>query len=266
MRNKKKQMKMSRIVIMHYVKFILRSLLFLSATGIYLYNQICHTGMSFGGLEENHIVLGIIWAFFFVEMVLRFFPSKFESVGCQKQFARNFEQREPAQESARKGHGRRTFLAAVSWIIPNTILTVLYLTGVFDTGLMVLIALAYSVCDVICILFFCPFQTWILKNKCCVSCRIYNWDYAMMFTPFIFIQNFYTWSLLAMALVLLVHWEVMYRRHSERFCEETNGNLTCAKCEEKLCQHKKQLRFVWKKGTFNLKGNVILKKNMIEEQ
>ena len=38
---------------------------------------------------------------------------------------------------------------------------------------------------VICILFYCPFQMWFLKNRCCVNCRIYNWDYAFLFTPFL---------------------------------------------------------------------------------
>lgn len=246
MHNKKKQKKMSRIVVMHYVKFIFRSLLFVSATGLYLYNRICNTGKSFGGLEENHWVLGVIWAFFFVEMILRFFPSKYESVGCQKQLSRLYVPNEPVKEPVRKGQGVRTFLAAVSWIIPNTILTVLYLMGVLDTGLMVLLSLAYSVCDVICILFFCPFQTWMLKNKCCVTCRIYNWDYAMMFTPFIFIRNFYTWSLLGTALILLFHWEIAYRIHPERFYEKTNKSLSCTNCREKICQQKKQLRTFWR--------------------
>ncbi len=250
MQKKKNQIKMSRIVMMHYVKLILRSLLFVSASGIYLYNRLCHTGKPFGGLEENGLVLGVIWIFFFFEMVLRFFPSKFESAGCQKQFARNFVQRESAPMAEACGQGKRTFWTAVSWIALNAAFAVLYGLGVLDTGLMVLIAIAYSVCDVVCILFFCPFQTWILKNKCCVSCRIYNWDYAMMFTPFIFIRNFYTWSLLAMALVLLIHWEFMYRRHPERFREESNAKLSCANCEEKLCHHKKQLRLLWKKESF----------------
>ncbi len=241
------QKKMSRIVAIHYVKFIFRSLLFISAAGIYLYNRLCHTGMVFGGLEDNNWLLGVIWAIFFIEMVLRFFPSKHESAGCQKQFARVFKQSETVQQPKRNGQGKRTFLAAASWIIPNAALTILYLTGVFDVGIMILLALAYSVCDLICILFFCPFQTWMLKNKCCVTCRIYNWDYAMMFTRFIFIPNFYTWSLLAMALVMLFHWEISYRLHPERFYEETNGGLSCACCEEKLCRHKKQLRSFAKK-------------------
>ena len=65
----------------------------------------------------------------------------------------------------------------------NGIFGALHLAGVLDDGIMILLCSVYSVCDIICILFFCPFQTWFMKNKCCSSCRIYNWDYAMMFTP-----------------------------------------------------------------------------------
>ena len=63
----------------------------------------------------------------------------------------------------------------------------LYFLNVIDLGIVVIISLAFSVCDLICILFFCPFQTWMMHNRCCTTCRIYNWDFAMMFTPLIFI-------------------------------------------------------------------------------
>ena len=120
-------------------------------------------------------------------------------------------------------------------------------SGEFDKGILILIAIAYSVCDIICILFFCPFQTWFMKNRCCATCRIYNWDFAMMFTPFIFIPNWYTYSLLGCALILLLRWEITYKLHPERFSVSTNGCLDCSKCKEKLCQHKKQLRGFLKK-------------------
>ena len=112
---------------------------------------------------------------------------------------------------------------------------------------MIILALFYSVCDMICILFFCPFQTWIMKNRCCVSCRIYNWDYAMMFTPVVFIKNPFTISLFVVAALLLLEWEILYRKFPERFCINTNKTLSCANCKEKLCKHKKQLRNFVKK-------------------
>jgi hypothetical protein len=94
----------------------------------------------------------------------------------------------------------------------------------------------------ICILFFCPFQTWFMKNRCCTTCRIYNWDFAMLCTPFLFVPSFYTWSLLLVSLVVLIHWEITYRRHPERFSERTNQSLRCQNCTEKLCRHKVQLK------------------------
>jgi hypothetical protein len=94
----------------------------------------------------------------------------------------------------------------------------------------------------ICILFFCPFQTWFLKNKCCSTCRIYNWDYAMMFTPLFFVRRAYAWSLLALSVLLLVRWEITFYRHPERFSENTNEYLECRNCTEKLCSHKTQLQ------------------------
>lgn len=85
-----------------------------------------------------------------------------------------------------------------------------------------------------------------MKNKCCCTCRIYNWDYAMIFTPLFFVRRPYTWSLLVMSMILLARWEITFFRFPERFSEATNGYLGCARCSEKLCQHKAQLRTLWK--------------------
>ena len=116
------------------------------------------------------------------------------------------------------------------------------MAGILDDGIMILLCSAYSICDLICILFFCPFQSWLLKNKCCVACRIYNWDYAMMFTPLFFVKSPYSWSLLALSIALLLRWELTFFLHPERFSEKTNAYLKCANCPEKLCSHKKQLK------------------------
>ena len=151
-------------------------------------------------------------------------------------------------------------LTLLSWLLLNGIIGGLYYAGVLDGGVLLLISLAYSVCDMICILFFCPFQTWFMKNKCCTTCRIYNWDYAMMFTPMLFLGNLYGLSLLGVALALLIQWEVLALRHPERFSEQTNAALACPNCQEKLCHHKKQLRGFWAKNRDILivRGNALL--------
>jgi hypothetical protein len=218
---------------------------------LYRVNKIKKSEDLFLGIEDKPIILSVIWIVFVVEMILRFFPAKVESMGCQKQFRRNFK---PTEEKVpEKTSGVRTFIAAASWLLLNGIIGLLYFLEVYDAGVLVLISLAFSVCDMICILFFCPFQTWILKNKCCTTCRIYNWDYAMMFTPLVFINNVFALTLVAISVLLLVRWEIGYRIYPERYTENTNESLACKNCNEKLCQHKKQLQSFLKKQKEDLK-------------
>lgn len=248
MPKKQKGRKLSAISILHYVRLVYRSGLFLAALLAYILTHFGHAGAHhFGQWEHMPVVLIIVWVVFAFEMICRFFPSKLESMGCQKQFPRNYE----APANPRPLPETRKSTAAVfwAWIGLNALIYLGYFLGLYDEGVLVLIALLYSVCDMVCILFFCPFQTWFMKNKCCANCRIYNWDYAMMFTPFLLIPHWFTWSLLALALGLLVSWELRFHRHPERYFEATNARLACANCPEKLCHHKKQLHQFWKKNT-----------------
>lgn len=234
-------MRLSKISLLHYIKLVCRSLLFIAATIIYLYYKISNKEISISNLELS-IVFSVIWLIYFLEMIIRFFPSNLESMGCQKQFKKNYIPNFSKKETPFKQKPITTFIVFISWIALNGIFGILYFTNVFDKGILLLISFAYGVCDMICILFFCPFQTWIMKNKCCTTCRIYNWDFAMMFTPLIFIPSIYTYSLVILSLILLLKWEIYYHKYPERFSEESNCNLHCENCKEKLCHHKKQLR------------------------
>lgn len=240
-----KKTPLSRTSVMHFGKLIVRSALFLGATVMYIVARICQVSSLRKSIGRCPWLLALIWAFYMVEMWLRFFPSKIESPGCQKQFARNYistGENTPAPRS-----WKRTFSVAATWLIFNGMIGTLYFTHIIDAEILILISFAYGVCDMICILFFCPFQTWFMKNRCCTDCRIYNWDFAMMFTPLIFIPHWYTWSLLGISLLLLLRWEITLRLHPERFSDRTNGCISCKNCTEKLCKHKKQLQQLLRK-------------------
>ncbi len=231
--------KISKTSYMHYLKLAVRSVLFAAALVLYTLSRAKSKDELFCGYENMPILLAVIWIIYAVEMFLRFFPSSIESPGCQKQFAKNFRptgEKQPSLQSWKK-----TFAVAAVWLLLNGAVGILYFKKIIDAGILVLISLGYGVCDMICILFFCPFQTWFMKNRCCTDCRIYNWDFAMMFTPYVFIPSLYTWSLLGLSLLLLLRWEVTFRLHPERFAENTNACISCKNCNEKLCSHKKQL-------------------------
>ena len=237
-----KKHNLSKTSAMHYFKLVFRGALFVIALLTYIVNRINGTGEFFGGLDKKPIILIIIWVVFVSEMILRFFPSKMESMGCQKQFGKNFKPTKNINAKPKNVSWKVTFAIVAAWVALNGLIGVLYYTGIIDEGILLLISLAYSACDMICSLFFCPFQTWFMKNKCCTTCRIYNWDYAMMFTPLVFTKSPFYWSILICALILLLRWEITYKLHPERFSENTNCSLSCAQCTEKLCHHKRQLK------------------------
>lgn len=259
------RVRLSKISTLHYIKLVGRSLLFAGALVIYILNKafpdLQARGRAFSEIPRDPYFVGGICFVFLLEMLLRFFPSDWESMGCQKQFGENFiptDIKKPPKTSPWP-----VFFIAVVWLTLNGAIGVLYLTGLIDRGILMLLCLAYSVCDMICILFFCPFQTWFMKNKCCGTCRIYNWDFAMMFTPLVFIPEYpYTWVLLGTSLLLLFYWEFMAHLRPERFSEATNGCLSCSHCKEKLCHHKTQLRSFLKKHAELLvvKGTAVVKK------
>ena len=255
--------RLSHISAMHYCKLVFRGALFLAAAVVYILDLRQADNPLYDDISRWPVLFDIIWVVFVAEMILRFFPSKLESMGCQKQFARNYQpvigqDAKPVLQS-----WKATAAVAAAWLALNGAIGALYFAGIIDKGILMLISLAYSVCDMICILFFCPFQTWFMKNRCCATCRIYNWDFAMMFTPLVFIPHAYTWSLLGIALALFVEWEYLLRRYPERFSESTNQCLSCATCPEKLCHHKKQLQGFLRRNReyLRLKGNNLFSKD-----
>ena len=240
---KGKTKKISHISMFHYIKLGVHSVLFLITAALYLVGLIRGDRDVFNFAWGQYSGLLIfIWILFAAEMIGRFFPAKMESMGCQKVFSKNYHEIKGSELPDRTQERHSVALIAVVWIAFNAVFAALYYCHVIDVGVMLLLAIAYSICDMICVLFFCPFQTWFMKNKCCGTCRIYNWDYAMMFTPFMFIPGIYTWTLAALSIGLLVQWEVTHAKHPERFYEATNESLRCANCQEKLCHHKKQLQ------------------------
>lgn len=237
--------KLSLISSIHYFKLVFRSLLFIWALFVYILNSKFH-GMSFtDGIKNFKLLFVVIWVVFASEMILRFFPSPTESMGCQKQFKKNYIPTDTKIADVKAGT-KQAVMVAVSWIILNGLIGILYFKNLIDDGILLLICLFYAISDMICILFFCPFQALMMKNRCCTTCRVYNWDYLMMFSPLILIPNIYTYSLVGFALVLFLRWEITNYTTSYLFYEETNHALACENCKEKLCFHKKNLHYLWK--------------------
>lgn len=263
----KRKVKLSLISSIHYIKLFYRGALFIWAIAVWILNPGFNSFTFSQGLEYYKPLFWVMWLVLATEMIARFFPSPTESMGCQKQFKKNFIPTDiPAESVRRSDINRGVLLSLFSWLALNGLFAVLYFTGIIPAVALVVIALFYAVSDMICILFFCPFQTLMMKNRCCTVCRIYNWDYLMICTPLLLMPSLYTYSLSALALALFIRWELTAYLHPERFYEPANDALRCANCKEKLCQHKTQLYGFWKREKIFIKQGTDKIKNRLTKK
>jgi len=126
-----------------------------------------------------------------------------------------------------------------------------YFTGVITIGLLFLnwdwfelkyfylVFLFINFSDYFCILIWCPFRVIFLKNKCCNTCRISNWDRLMKFALLLFIPNFYTITIFIMGLIVFIVWEVRFTQNPEYFYTISNETLRCSGCDTS-CKIKKE--------------------------
>ena len=220
---------MTQITKNHWIELIIRFTLFILTISSYIVSETT------GNFKFQVITYITIWVFFMYKMIRRLIPEKIAPAGNQKLFKKNFLQTEI--KSIKKDN-KTTFKVAIFWLIPNIILWTLYFSNIFDSGIMMIIAMFYSVCDLICILYFCPFQKWIMKNRCCNTCRIYNWDYIMMFTPLMVIPTLYNYTLVGLSVLVFLIWEISYNKNPEKFHDETNDFIKCKNCKELMCKNK----------------------------
>lgn len=192
------------------------------------------------GFWQRLSPLHLLWLIWMGDMVLQLIPTRqVMALGSQKQFGRWYRPAAGWDAGALADYVRKSDRGAnkvlVSWVAVTIILGVLRSTEVFGPEELLLTSVFFYVCDLICVVVWCPFRTFLMKNRCCTTCRIFNWDHMMMFVPFLFVPGFYGWTLAGLAAVVAVVWEVQWRRHPERFWEGSNQALRCANCTDRLC-------------------------------
>ncbi|MDE5778325.1 MAG: hypothetical protein K2I10_07490 [Lachnospiraceae bacterium] len=234
------------MMVRYLIKFVFRVLIFVCVFVFYLLHKewLCRlvTQSVWKGISFIHV----LWGLFMFIMVTHIISPPKLSMALRK--AKDKEYVEVSNYSELELHrfvhnqNVKAWSVMLVWLIFNGIWGALYLFMIIDEADLLMLTVFYFLCDYICILLYCPFQSFIMKNKCCINCRIYDWGHFMMFTPMLFIRNFFSWSLFFTSCVVLIHWEIIYAKHPERFYSGSNGVLQCANCNDKTCQIKKIIK------------------------
>ncbi|MDD6082750.1 MAG: hypothetical protein PUB89_07895 [Oscillospiraceae bacterium] len=235
---------------LYLLKFIFRLSVFFSILVIYLtHRNILVDFMThrFFSIKEYGICpLHILWTAFMFMMIRHLFPPDVFTMALKKEKREEFNEI-PDYDKLElfrfiQEQNIRAWTVMLIWLSVNAVFAALYLFGIIKSADLLMLSVFYFLCDYICIIFYCPFQNFIMKNKCCVNCRIYDWGHFMMFTPMLFIKNFFSWSLFFTSLVVLIKWEIVYAKHPERFWSGSNRKLQCSSCKDRTCQIKKNIR------------------------
>ena len=230
----------------YFVKFLLRIFIFLSAGFLYLTDknklQELITTPLYLGISPIHI----LWVIFMAMMMGHLIPREKLPMGIGKARRNKYLPEENFSEiqllKFLQNQNVKAWKVMLVWLSFNAIFGILYLLQIMDSIDLIMLSVFYFLCDYICILIFCPFQRWIMKNSCCVNCRIYEWGHFMMFTPMLFIRDFFSWSLFFTSCVVFIKWEITYAAHPERFWKGSNKNLQCRNCKDKTCQIKGKVK------------------------
>ncbi len=241
----------SRVRSSYVAKFVFRVIVLLGVLGLYLYGRFGNTASAEAIMSQFDVLYGfnffkgfsflhVIWAAWFIDMIVQLIPKKGRiALGSKKLFANYFRSAKGGlNKKALSEHIRRSsrgaYIIFAIWLALSLTLGVLLVTDILKAEHLFLVSVTFYVCDLICVLFWCPFRL-MVKAKCCTTCRIFNWDHFMMFTPMLFVNSFFSWSLNIMALVTFGVWELQIFLHPERFWSGSNDALKCASCTDKLC-------------------------------
>ena len=240
----------SKVRKIYEAKFLFRCFVLIAAAAIFFVVPEEYDIMSGWNFFKEFSVFHFLWAIWMIDMFLQVFPSrKFLPLGSVKfsikefipRDIRNMKKLQDLVDYIKKCN-LDTLRIGLVWLVLTAIVGILYFTGTIGRNVLLLFSVAFYVCDLICVLFWCPFRVWFMKNRCCTTCRIFNWDHMMMFSPIVFVPGFFTWSLCAVALLVLAIWEISFALHPERFYEGTNQALQCSNCTDRLCGERSNCR------------------------
>jgi len=232
--------KVSKTRKIYFLRLAARIVVFATAVFLYIFKRDCFLVVEKGKFFESFSVIHLLWLVWIVDMIFQLIPVKAHiSIGSQKLFLSLFR---PIKEKISRKNLRKyikdttqsAYKVMIIWIVLTVILSVLRMKGIIDNCILVLIATFFYVCDLICVLVWCPFRL-IMKNKCCTTCRIFNWDHLMMFLPIIAANSFFSWSLVCFSAMVWLVWEICVFTYPERFWENSNMALRCSECTDKLC-------------------------------
>ena len=217
-------------LLLRFVLFVVAAILYFSQSA--LMNYPVH-------FFDRLLPLHFLWLFFIILFVSRLFGKNRAIIARNRIYAKynnidmNYD-KEKLKKFIKNANKRMLWIIALALIF-NVPLWICYHKGLIDEGFLVIVFLLLFFLDMVCETLWCPFQKIFMKNRCCHVCRIFAWDSLLAISPLIAIPSIFSWSLVAIAAIEMLHFEIIYCKHPEYFWDGSNASLRCANCTTKMC-------------------------------
>ena len=225
-----------------------RCIIFVLCCGLYALRREDFAPLEGWDFFREFSPLHLLWLVWALDTIQQIIPIKNRlPLGSMKLFSSRFRPiRDRINHEALRTYIITTTKAAYKvfliWCAGLAVIGALYFGGILGRAELFLISVCFYVCDLICVLIWCPFRL-LMRTRCCTTCRIFNWDHLMMFSPMIFMGGFYAVSLIVLAFLAWLVWEISIMMYPERFWDRSNAALKCSECTDKLCtQYCQKLR------------------------
>ncbi len=187
-------------------------------------------------------IFPVIFVYFLINSLYVLFPVLHSYIPSKKHvMSTNIQYDEAKLSKLKSSNNKRALVSFILYFGALTVIGIIYLSyDFFEEIHIYLLFLVLNLLDYFCILVWCPFKNLILKNSCCYTCRITNWDRLMKFYILIFIPNIYTITLVILGILTFLVWEYQHQVHPERFYSISNEVLRCSSCNVNLCKKKKE--------------------------
>ena len=180
-------MKLSKMVKSYMAKLTFRTTTFIVVLLIYFFNKD-YLQFQIGKNNKGYLIIVAFCIIMFVEMLIQINPKSNITKGCLKQFKSHYKPfNKKVDQKEIDNFVKDSDIAAVKivvvWTLFNLIFGYLYKKEIIRDAEMIVLTSFYYLADLLCVMFFCPFQKYIMKNRCCITCRIFAWGLPMMTFP-----------------------------------------------------------------------------------
>ena len=176
----------------YIARLVLRSMILLLCIGVYFVYPESFWILEGMNFFRGFSVFHILWVIWVIDMIQQIIPIKNKlPLGSMKLFSSRFRPiREKVNYEALRSYivttTRSAYKVFILWCGLLAVIGGLYYAGILNKPILFLISVVFYVCDLICVLIWCPFRG-MMKTRCCTTCRIFNWDHMMMFSPMTFL-------------------------------------------------------------------------------